>query len=89
MSKSVKIEPMPGIVYLKTEEVMAGSLDTSSRESVVETAEILAVGKDCGDLKKGDKIHVKLSWASDTVMDKGVRYVYVAIDTNAILSKVS
>jgi len=87
MSK-IKIEPQPGIIYVKTVEVSAGALDTSSRDSVVETAEILAVGKDCGDLKKGDKIHVKLSWASDVVMDNGVRYVYVALDTNAVLSKV-
>ena len=87
-TKTPIIEPMPGIVYLKVEAVEAGVLDTSSRDSVVEVAEVLAVGADCGDLKKGDKLHVKLSWASDVVMDNGIRYVYVAMDTNAILSKV-
>ena len=62
--KGLTIEPRPGIVYLKFNEAQAGGLDTSSRVSAVEYAEVIGVHKDDGGLKIGDHVFVK-SWGVD------------------------
>lgn len=76
---------MAGIAYLKIEEAKAGDLITASRQSAVEFAEVIAVGKDVDDLKAGDKIFVK-AWGIDIVNHNDVKYHFIHKDTNAILA---
>ena len=81
----MKIKPRAGIVYIKSEEAHAGILDTSSRDSAVEYAEVLDVGSDCGDIKKGDFIFYK-SWAVDSIFHNDKRYNFINISTGGILA---
>lgn len=83
----MKIKPQPNIVYIRTEEAHAGILDTSSRESAVEFAEVIDTGEDCGDIKKGDKIFYK-SWGVDSVFHQDKRYNFINVKTGAILAVV-
>lgn len=83
----MKIKPLSKIVYIKSEEAHAGILDTSSRDSAVEYAEVLDVGKDCGDIKKGDFIFYK-SWGVDSIHHNDKRYNFINVDTGAILAVV-
>lgn len=83
----MKISPRAGIIYIKSEEAHAGILDTSSRESAVEYAEVLDVGTDCGDIKKGDFIFYK-SWGVDSVFHQDKRYNFINIKTGAVLAVV-
>ena len=39
----MKIHPMPGCVYIKTQSQKVGGFDTSMRDSVVEYAEVIAL----------------------------------------------
>lgn len=84
----MKIKPSAGIVYIKIDEAQAGVLDTSSRSSAVEFAEVIAVGDGIDHLKKGDKIFVK-SWGVDIIQHNDVKYHFIAVETNAILAVVS
>lgn len=81
----MKIQPLKGIVYLKIDEAKAGVLDTSSRQSAVEFAEVLEVGEGITNIKKGDKVFVK-SWALDQISHNDVKYFFCALDTNGILA---
>lgn len=83
----IKIKPQPNIVYIKTEEAHAGILDTSSRESAVEYAEVLDVGEDVDLIKKGDHIFYK-SWAVDSVFHQDKRYNFINVKTGGILAVV-
>ena len=82
------IEPLENIVYLKIDEVKVGGLDTSSRNSAVEVAEVEAVGEGVKNLKKGDKIFVK-AWGVDQISYKEERHYFVNVNTGAILAKVN
>lgn len=93
----MQIEPMPGVIYLKTQATKVGGLDTSGKESAVEYAEVLAVGSKGGEmafqmqpsefvLAPGDHVFVK-AWAIDTIDHEGVRYEFVHVATNGILAK--
>ena len=81
----MKIQPRPGIVYIKTDVATAGDLITASRDSAVEYAEVLEVGEGVMSIKKGDMVFVK-AWAVDTVTYNDIPYRFVAIDTNGILA---
>jgi co-chaperonin GroES (HSP10) len=83
----MKIKPLNDIVQLKIEEVKAGVLDTSSRESAVEYAEVVEVGENVYDLASGDKVFVK-AWGVDIVNYEDKKYHFVNINTNAILAVV-
>ena len=83
----MKIQPRPGIVYIKTDTATAGDLITSSRDSAVEYAEVLAIGDGVKDLQKGDMIFVK-AWAVDNIVYNDITYRFVAIETNGILAVV-
>lgn len=83
--KTLKINPQPGIVYIQTESVSAGSLDTSSRDSAVEFAEVVAFGKGVENLSIGDKIFYK-AWAVDTVTHEGIRYNFINTNSGGILA---
>lgn len=92
----MKIKPLKNIIYLKLNQVKAGALDISSRESAVEYAEVLAVGGEEEDrikdlvysqpiLKKGDKVFVK-SWAIDIITHEDEKYHFVNIESGGILA---
>jgi len=83
------IKPLKNIVQLEFEEAKAGVLDTSSRESAVEFATVLAVGDGVGDtLNVGDKVFVK-AFAVDIVSHDDKKYFFVNIDSKGILAKVN
>lgn len=85
MSK-LKIEPLEGEVQLKLDEASAGILNTSSRESAVEYAEVLAVGPfvtEIEGLKKGDHVFVK-SWSIDIITHDDKKYYFVSLKTRGI-----
>lgn len=79
---------MDNMVALKIEEAQAGVLDTSSRETAVEYAEVLAVGSKVESLKAGDKVFVK-AWAVDIINHNDTKYHFVDITSNGILAKVN
>jgi co-chaperonin GroES (HSP10) len=88
----MKIEPLDGIVYLKFEEAQAGGLDTSSRASAVEYAEVVAVPEHTHEtpckywkIHKGDHVFVK-SWAVDSIYHEGKEYRFCNIKTDGILA---
>lgn len=72
------------------EEASAGILDTSSRESAVEYAEVVAMGEGAegGDIRIGSKIFVK-SWGIDSVFYQDKRYNFVNVNTGAILAVIN
>jgi len=82
----INIEPQKNIVHIKTEEVKAGALDTSSRDSAIEVAQVVSVGEGV-DLKPGDKIFVK-AWAVDTIVHLGEKYRFVNVETGGILATI-
>ncbi len=82
------IIPIKDIVYLKIDEVKAGALDTSSRASAVEVAEVLAVGEGVITPRVGDKIFVK-SWGIDIVNYEDKKYHFVNQNTGAILATIN
>ncbi len=84
-----KIKPFTNQIYIKMDEAMAGALDTSSRESAVEYAEVLALGEgtEGGLIKVGSRIFVK-SWGIDSVHHQDVRYNFINVTTGAILAVV-
>jgi co-chaperonin GroES (HSP10) len=81
----MKIKPLGDIIQLKIEEVKAGVLDTSSRESAVEYAEVIEVGENVVNIVKGDKVFVK-AWGVDIVNYEDKKYHFVNVNTNAILA---
>lgn len=84
----MKITPQANIVQLKIEEAKAGILDTSSRDSAVEYAEVLATGSEVKSLKVGDKVFVK-AWAVDIITHDDKKFYFVDITSNGILARVS
>lgn len=83
--KKLTIEPIANQVYLKIDEAKAGILDTSSRTSAVEYAEVVAVGSSVTSVKKGDKVFVK-AWAIDTIQHEDTKYNFVNVETGGILA---
>lgn len=81
----MRIKPLRGIVWLKLDEAKAGALVTSSRESAVEYAEVLAVGEGVTQVKKGDKVFVK-SWGIDIISHQDKKYYFINQDLNALLA---
>lgn len=77
------IIPSVGQIYIKVEVPKAGIMDTSSKASAIEVAEVLAVGKDISEYKKGDKILFK-SWAVDIIDYQGKPYLFIDITTGGI-----
>lgn len=84
----MKIEPLESIVQLKIDEAKAGVLDTSTRNSAVEFAEVIAVGQLPMGLKVGDKVFVK-SWGIDIINHNGEKYYFVNTTNKSIVAKVS
>lgn len=78
------IKPLKNTIYLKIDKPQAGVLDTSSRATAVEVAEVVEVGEGVS-LKVGSKVFVK-SWGIDIVDHGDVKYHFVNLDTNAVLA---
>lgn len=79
----MKIQPSLNHVQIQCDKPFAGSLDTSSRSAAIEMGEIIAVGKDVQEYKKGDKIIFK-SWAVDIANVDGKDYYFIDLDTHGI-----
>jgi co-chaperonin GroES (HSP10) len=86
-AKALAVNPLPGIVYIKSDEVSSGMLDTSSRQSAVEVAVVVAMGTGVEGLLVGDRIFYK-AWACDTITHEGVRYNFINVATGGILAVV-
>lgn len=90
-----KIQTMDGVIQIKVQEAIAGTLNTSSRESAIEYAEVVEVPKhDCNkdvtkciywNIHKGDHIFFK-SWAVDIVSHDGKKYYFINMETNGVLA---
>ena len=90
----MKIYPLGNIIQLEFEEASAGDLITSSRDSAVEYAKIVAIGKGIylGDkpmfgIDIGDHVFVK-AWAVDIITHQDKKYYFVNLETNGILAVV-
>lgn len=84
----MKILPLDNIIQLKIEEAKVGILDTSSRQSAVEYAEVVATGSGSFDSPKvGDHVFVK-AWAIDIIQHEEKKYYFCDIKTNGILAVV-
>lgn len=82
----MQIHPTSNNIQLKIEEAKAGILDTSSKQSAVEIAEVIAIGPDVKlAVKKGDKVFVK-AWAIDIISHNEERYYFANEETNGILA---
>jgi co-chaperonin GroES (HSP10) len=81
----MKIEPVGNIIYLEIKEAKAGVLDTSSRQSAVEYAQVLAVGSEVKIVKPGDWVFVK-AWSVDIINHEDKRFYFVSEDTNGVLA---
>ncbi len=84
-SKAIKIQPLPGIVFIQTEKVIVAGLATDQVPSAVEYAKVIAVGEDVKSVKVGDNVFVK-SWAIDSIYHNDTWFRFVAIETNGILA---
>lgn len=81
----MKIQPLDTIVFLKIEEAKAGVLDTSSRGTAVEYAEVIAVGDKVSKIAAGDHVFVK-SWAIDIISYQDKKYHFCNTETKGILA---
>jgi len=79
------IQPIKNIVYLKTDSVKVGVLDTSSRPSAVEFATVVAIGEGVSGIQVGDNVFVK-SWAIDTISHEEEQYRFVNVESGGILA---
>jgi co-chaperonin GroES (HSP10) len=85
----MKIKPIGDIIQLEIKQANAGVLNTSSRESAVEFATVIAVPKDYkGEINQGDSVFVK-SWAVDIITHEDTKYHFVNINTGGILAVVT
>lgn len=89
----MKITPLGNIIQLEIEEAKAGMLDTSSRDSAVEYAKVIAIGDFVVSTKTvnyphvGDHVFVK-AWAIDIIDHEGKKYYFVNLDTGGLLAVV-
>ena len=80
------IIPIGNTIQIKIDEVKAGALDLSMKETAIEYGEVLAIGKDVRlDIKVGDKIFFK-SWAIDIISYEGERFYFINPETNGLLA---
>lgn len=89
----MKIKPIGKNIYLKLDTVqeIGGknvSLDTSSKKTTREYAEVLAVGKDVTQVKVGDKVLLK-AWAIDIINHDKKEYFFTNEDANGLCAIVS
>lgn len=87
----LKIKPLGGNIQLEMEQAKAGALDTSSRESAVEFAKVIAVPNEYFEenykIKVGDTVFVK-SWAIDIITHQDKKYFFLNITSGGLLAVV-
>jgi co-chaperonin GroES (HSP10) len=84
----MKIKPLGNLVQIKVDEVHAGVLNTSSKETGIEYGEVVAVGDKVGlQVKAGDKVFFK-AWAVDIITYEDKKYYFICPDTNGLLAVV-
>lgn len=81
--KKQQIHPLPNEIHLKVEGAVAGALDTSSRESAIETGIVISVGEAITEIKTGDTVLFK-SWAVDIIDFNGVKHYFINKHTGGI-----
>lgn len=81
----MKILPLRDYIQIRTEEVKAGALDTSSKASAIEFGEVIAIGPDQNHIKVGDKLMFK-SWAVDSVYYEDKWYRFINPETGGIMA---
>lgn len=79
----LKIIPLEDEVQIKTDAIIVGNLNSSSRSTAVENGEVIAVGSNIKNLKKGDKIMFK-SWALDDCTVNDIHYYFINVRTLGI-----
>lgn len=84
----MKVKPIGKVIYLKldTVEQVGGknvSLDTSSKKTTREFAEVLAVGPLVTQVKTGDKVFIK-AWAIDVIRHEDKDYFFTNEDANGL-----
>jgi co-chaperonin GroES (HSP10) len=89
----MKIKPIGKVIYLRldTVEQVGGknvSLDTSSKKTTREFAEVLAIGPEVTQVKVGDKVFIK-GWAIDMIMHDKQEYFFTHEDANGLCAVVS
>lgn len=87
------INPIGKVIYLKLDTVeeiggSAVSLDTSSKKTTRELAEVLAIGPDVTKVKVGDRLMVK-AWAVDEIVQDKVSYFFTSEDRDGICAVVA
>lgn len=90
---SMKIKPVGKVIYLKldTVEEVGGSnvsLDTSSKKTTREFAEVLAIGPDVEKVKVGDKLFIK-AWAIDEIVHDKQSHFFTSEDRDGICAVVA
>ena len=84
----MEIKTLGSIIQLKIEEAKAGVLDTSSRSTAVEFAEVIGKGEEVKlKVEIGDKVFVK-AWAIDIINHEDKKYYFVDETTGGILATV-
>ena len=84
----MKIFPLGNIIQLEITEATAGDLITSSRESAVEYAKVVAISEkvpDDVDIDVGDYVFVK-AWAIDIINYQDKKYYFCNLDTAGVLA---
>jgi len=89
----MKIKPIGKVIYLKLDTVqeVGGknvSLDTSSKKTTREFAEVLAVGPDVLTVKVGDYVFVKAR-AIDQITHDKKEYFFTNEDANGLCAVIS
>ena len=83
----MKIIPVGTKLHLKIDKAEAGALNLESMNTAVEFAEVLDVGEEVKDYKKGDKVFVK-AWSIDIVSYGEERFYFVDIKSGGVCAKV-
>lgn len=87
----MQIQPLGNTIQLEIDQVSAGALDLSSRESAVEYAKVVAISNEVSSfvdsVEIGDYVFVK-AWAIDIISHEGKKYYFCNLDTNGVLAVV-
>ena len=86
-----KIKPLGSNIQLDISSATAGALDTSSRESAVEFAKVLAIPnkqfEEDYKIKVGDNVFVK-SWSVDIITHEDKKYYFCNVTSGGLLAVV-
>lgn len=84
----MKVKPVGKVIYLKLDTVeqvggKVASLDTSSKKTTREFAEVIAVGPLVTTVKPGDKVFIK-AWAIDIINHDKVEHFFTHEDRDGL-----